>query len=88
MPPQLHQLPQYFTHFFTTQTPQTFYPHLPNHARRTLNPPKHTSLPFPTNKTPYKILPHFQIPIFQHQLFLIFPIIHQPKHKPTPPKLF
>ncbi|WP_145507002.1 DUF1054 family protein, partial [Staphylococcus warneri] len=86
--PRFHQLPHYFTQYFTTQTPQTFYPHLPKHPTTTLNPPKHTSLPFPLNKPPYKILPHFQIRLFTHQLFIIFALIHQPKHNAERVKIF
>lgn len=28
--PQLHQLGEYFTEYFTTQTGETFYPHVAN----------------------------------------------------------
>ena len=38
--PQLHQLGDYFTEYFTTQTGETFYPHVAKHARRSVNPPK------------------------------------------------
>uniref|UniRef100_UPI0011A7241B DUF1054 family protein n=1 Tax=Staphylococcus epidermidis TaxID=1282 RepID=UPI0011A7241B len=79
--PQLHQLPSYFQQYFTTQTPQTFYAHLAKHPPRTLNPPIHTSLPFPPNKPRYKILPHFQIRFFRNHLFIMFRIIHQPTNK-------
>ena len=38
--PQLHELGEYFSDFFTSQTGETFYPHVAKHARRSVNPLK------------------------------------------------
>ena len=52
--PQLHELGEYFSDFFTSQTGETFYPHVAKHARRSVNPPKDTWVAFATNKEAIK----------------------------------
>ncbi|EZS62922.1 UPF0637 protein [Staphylococcus aureus VET0235R] len=86
--PQLHELGEYFSDFFTSQTGETFYPHVAKHARRSVNPPKDTWVAFATNKRGYKMLPHFQIGMFEDQLFVMFGIMHEAKDKATRAKVF
>lgn len=86
--PQLHELGEYFSDFFTSQTSETFYPHVAKHARRSVNPPKDTWVAFTTNKRGYKMLPHFQIGMFEDQLFVMFGIMHEAKDKATRAKVF
>ncbi|MCS5349704.1 YktB family protein [Staphylococcus aureus] len=86
--PQLHQLGEYFSDFFTSQTGETFYPHVAKHARRSVNPPKDTWVAFATNKRGYKMLPHFQIGMFKDQLFVMFGIMHEAKDKASRAKVF
>lgn len=86
--PQLHQLGDYFTEYFTTQTGETFYPHVAKHARRSVNPPKDTWVAFAPNKRGYKMLPHFQIGLFRDQLFIMFGVMHEAKNKAERVKLF
>lgn len=86
--PQLHQLGDYFSDFFTSQTGETFYPHVAKHARRSVNPPKDTWVAFATNKRGYKMLPHFQIGMFKDQLFVMFGIMHEAKDKASRAKVF
>lgn len=86
--PQLHELGEYFSDFFTSQTGETFYPHVAKHARRSVNPPKDTWVAFATNKRGYKMLPHFQIGMFEDQLFVMFGIMHEAKEKATRAKVF
>ena len=86
--PQLHELGEYFSDFFTSQTGETFYPHVAKHARRSVNPPKDTWVAFATNKSGYKMLPHFQIGMFEDQLFVMFGIMHEAKDKATRAKVF
>ncbi|HBI0835178.1 TPA: YktB family protein [Staphylococcus aureus] len=86
--PQLHELGEYFSDFFTSQTGETFYPHVAKHARRSVNPPKDTWVAFVTNKRGYKMLPHFQIGMFEDQLFVMFGIMHEAKDKATRAKVF
>ncbi|EMM3059617.1 TPA: YktB family protein [Staphylococcus aureus] len=86
--PQLHELGEYFSGFFTSQTGETFYPHVAKHARRSVNPPKDTWVAFATSKRGYKMLPHFQIGMFEDQLFVMFGIMHEAKDKATRAKVF
>ncbi|HEF0706417.1 TPA: YktB family protein [Staphylococcus aureus] len=86
--PQLHELGEYFSDFFTSQTGETFYPHVAKHARRSVNPPKDTWVAFATNKRGCKMLPHFQIGMFEDQLFVMFGIMHEAKDKATRAKVF
>ncbi|HHC9639530.1 TPA: YktB family protein [Staphylococcus aureus] len=86
--PQLHELGEYFSDFFTSQTGETFYPHVAKHARRSVNPPRDTWVAFATNKRGYKMLPHFQIGMFEDQLFVMFGIMHEAKDKATRAKVF
>ncbi|HGZ9025320.1 TPA: YktB family protein [Staphylococcus aureus] len=86
--PQLHELGEYFSDFFTSQTDETFYPHVAKHARRSVNPPKDTWVAFATSKRGYKMLPHFQIGMFEDQLFVMFGIMHEAKDKATRAKVF
>ncbi|HCX9262375.1 TPA: YktB family protein [Staphylococcus aureus] len=86
--PQLHELGEYFSDFFTSQTGETFYPHVAKHAIRSVNPPKDTWVAFATSKRGYKMLPHFQIGMFEDQLFVMFGIMHEAKDKATRAKVF
>ena len=86
--PQLHELGEYFSDFFTSQTGETFYPHVAKHARRSVNPPKDTWVAFATSNRGYKMLPHFQIGMFEDQLFVMFGIMHEAKDKATRAKVF
>ncbi|HDF4775522.1 TPA: YktB family protein [Staphylococcus aureus] len=86
--PQLHELGEYFSDFFTSQTGETFYPHVAKRARRSVNPPKDTWVAFATSKRGYKMLPHFQIGMFEDQLFVMFGIMHEAKDKATRAKVF
>ncbi|HDC8112800.1 TPA: YktB family protein [Staphylococcus aureus] len=86
--PQLHELGEYFSDLFTSQTGETFYPHVAKHARRSVNPPKDTWVAFATSKRGYKMLPHFQIGMFEDQLFVMFGIMHEAKDKATRAKVF
>lgn len=79
--PQLHELGDYFSQFLETATGETFYPHVAKHARRVVNPPKDTWAAFATNKRGYKMQPHFQIGLFESQLFVMYGIMHEAKDK-------
>lgn len=79
--PQLNELGTYFTQFLETTTGETFYPHVAKHARRSVNPPKDTWVAFATNNRGYKMLPHFQIGLFEDQLFVMYGVMHEAKDK-------
>ena len=86
--PQLHQLGDYFSEYFTSQTGETFYAHVAKHARRSVNPPVDTWVAFAPNKRGYKMLPHFQIGLFKDHLFLMFGVMHEGKDKVERVKVF
>lgn len=79
--PKLHALGEYFSDFLTTHTGETFFYHVARHARRTVNPPKDTWVAFSTNKRGYKMLPHFQIGLYEDQVFLMYGVMHEAKNK-------
>lgn len=86
--PQLHELGDYFSQFLETATGETFYPHVAKHARRVVNPPKDTWVAFATNKRGYKMQPHFQIGLFEGQLFVMYGVMHEAKDKAQQVKVF
>ena len=47
------------------------------HARRTINPPKDTWVAFANNNRGYKMLPHFQIGLWETHLFIWFAVIYE-----------
>lgn len=51
--------------------------HIAQHLRRTTNPPKDTWMAFASGKRGYKMLPHFQIGLFDDHLFLWFALIYE-----------
>lgn len=79
--PQLNNLGEHFAQYLETITGETFYPHVAKHARRSVNPPKDTWVAFATNNRGYKMLPHFQIGLFEEQLFVMYGVMHEAKDK-------
>lgn len=79
--PQLNHLGDYFAQYLETATGEIFYPHVAKHARRSVNPPKDTWVAFATNNRGYKMQPHFQIGLFESQLFVMYGIMHEAKDK-------
>ncbi|MDQ7193878.1 DUF1054 domain-containing protein [Staphylococcus felis] len=86
--PQLHALGKYFAEYLTSLTGETFYPHVAKHARRTVNPPKDTWVAFATNQRGYKMMPHFQIGLFEDHLFVMYGIMHEDKNKGHDAQIF
>jgi uncharacterized protein YktB (UPF0637 family) len=86
--PQLNNLGDYFAQYLETQTGEVFYPHVAKHARRSVNPPKDTWVAFATNKRGYKMQPHFQIGLFEGQLFVMYGVMHEAKDKAQQVKVF
>ena len=79
--PQLNALGERYSKYLTEQTSDEFFYHVAKHARRTVNPPKDTWVAFATNQRGYKMLPHFQIGLFESQLFIMFGVMHENKDK-------
>ncbi|WP_436861323.1 YktB family protein [Staphylococcus caeli] len=86
--PQLNVLGDYFAQYLETATGEVFYPHVAKHARRSVNPPKDTWVAFATNNRGYKMQPHFQIGLFEDQLFVMYGVMHEDKNKAQQVKVF
>lgn len=79
--PKFHALSEYFTPYLHELTKEEFIPHIAKHARRTINPPKDTWIAFSTNKRGYKMLPHFQIGLWDTHVFVWFAMIYEAPSK-------
>ena len=79
--PKLHSLGDYFAQQLSIMTGEEIFPHVAKHARRTVNPPNDTWVAFATNKRGYKMLPHFQIGLWETHLFVWFAIIYEAPNK-------
>ncbi|MDR6998059.1 DUF1054 domain-containing protein [Neobacillus niacini] len=79
--PKLEFLGQYFSPFLTTLTGDEMYVHVAKHARRTINPPKDTWVAFANNARGYKMLPHFQIGLWNTHIFIWFAVIYEAPQK-------
>jgi uncharacterized protein YktB (UPF0637 family) len=75
--PKLEYLGNYFAPSLTTSTGQEMFAHVAKHARRTKNPPKDTWVAFANNSRGYKMLPHFQIGLWETHLFIWFAVIYE-----------
>lgn len=79
--PKLDALGNYFAPTLSVMTGEEIFPHVAKHARRTINPPKDTWVAFANNKRGYKMLPHFQIGLWQSHVFIWFAIIYEAPQK-------
>ncbi|MFS0861329.1 YktB family protein [Fredinandcohnia sp. 179-A 10B2 NHS] len=75
--PKLEDLGQYFAPTLSSLTGDEIFPHVAKHARRTINPPKDTWVAFANNNRGYKMLPHFQIGLWNTHLFVWFAVIYE-----------
>jgi uncharacterized protein YktB (UPF0637 family) len=79
--PKLESLGHYFSPTLTTLTGDEMHVHVAKHARRTINPPKDTWVAFANNPRGYKMLPHFQIGLWNTHLFIWFAVIYEAPNK-------
>ncbi len=79
--PKLEILGQYFQPTLSSITGDEMYIHVAKHARRTVNPPKDTWVAFANNPRGYKMLPHFQIGLWNTHLFVWFAVIYEAPQK-------
>lgn len=79
--PKLELLGGHFAPTLTTLTGDEFFSHVAKHARRSVNPPKDTWVAFSTNSRGYKMLPHFQIGMWNTHLFIWFAVIYEAPQK-------
>ncbi|HWO96061.1 MAG TPA: DUF1054 domain-containing protein [Bacillus sp. (in: firmicutes)] len=75
--PKLELLGQHFAPSLSARTGDEMFYHVAKHARRTKNPPKDTWVAFASNKRGYKMLPHFQIGLWQTHVFIWFAVIYE-----------
>jgi len=75
--PKLEQLGAYYAPSLSALTGDEMFVHVAKHARRTINPPKDTWVAFANNPRGYKMLPHFQIGLWNTHLFVWFAIIYE-----------
>jgi uncharacterized protein YktB (UPF0637 family) len=79
--PKLESLGHYFAPILSTLTSDEMFVHVAKHARRTINPPKDTWVAFANNPRGYKMLPHFQIGLWNTHLFVWFAVIYEAPQK-------
>lgn len=79
--PKLESLGEYFASTLSTLTGDEMYVHVAKHARRTINPPKDTWVAFANNPRGYKMMPHFQIGLWETHLFIWFAVIYEAPQK-------
>jgi uncharacterized protein YktB (UPF0637 family) len=79
--PKLESLGHYFAPALTTLTGDELFVHVAKHARRSVNPPKDTWVAFANNPRGYKMLPHFQIGLWNTHVFIWFAVIYEAPQK-------
>lgn len=79
--PKLEELGKYFTPELATLTGDEMFYHVAKHARRTKNPPNDTWVAFAANSRGYKMMPHFQIGLWESHLFIWFALIYEAPNK-------
>jgi uncharacterized protein YktB (UPF0637 family) len=79
--PKLEELGSHFTPQLSSLVGDEMYYHVAKHARRTKNPPKDTWVAFAANPRGYKMMPHFQIGLWETHLFVWFALIYEAPNK-------
>jgi uncharacterized protein YktB (UPF0637 family) len=79
--PKLEILGNHFAPTLTTIIGDEMFPHVAKHARRSVNPPKDTWVAFACNARGYKMLPHFQIGMWESHLFIWYAVIYEAAQK-------
>jgi uncharacterized protein YktB (UPF0637 family) len=79
--PKLEDLGQHFTPTLSSIAGDEMHYHVAKHARRTKNPPKDTWVAFASNPRGYKMLPHFQIGLWESHVFIWFAVIYEAPDK-------
>ncbi|RFU63417.1 YktB family protein [Peribacillus glennii] len=79
--PKLQTLGTHFSQELSAKTGDEMFAHVAKHARRTVNPPKDTWVAFAANKRGYKMMPHFQIGLWETHLFIWFAVIYEAPNK-------
>lgn len=79
--PKLEVLGNLFAPTLTSLTGNEMFSHVAKHARRSVNPPKDTWVAFSQNSRGYKMLPHFQIGLWETHIFIWYAVIYEAPQK-------
>jgi uncharacterized protein YktB (UPF0637 family) len=79
--PKLDALGFHFAPTLSSLLGEEMFPHVAKHARRTINPPNDTWVAFSSSKRGYKMLPHFQIGLWESHIFIWFAMIYEAPQK-------
>jgi uncharacterized protein YktB (UPF0637 family) len=79
--PKLEDLGKHFTPELSSLTGDEMFYHVAKHARRTKNPPKDTWVAYAANPRGYKMMPHFQIGLWETHVFIWFALIYEAPNK-------
>lgn len=79
--PKLEWLGKHCSPTLSTLTGDEMFYHVAKHARRTKNPPTDTWVAFSSNNRGYKMLPHFQIGLWESHLFITYALIYEARGK-------
>jgi uncharacterized protein YktB (UPF0637 family) len=79
--PKLQALGEHFSQKLSVMTGDEMYPHVAKHARRTVNPPNDTWVAFAANSRGYKMMPHFQIGLWETHMFIWYAVIYEAPNK-------
>ena len=80
--PKLETLGARLAPALSVQCGEEMFAHVAKHARRTINPPQDTWVAWAANKRGYKMLPHFQVGMWETHLFVWFAVIYESPVKP------
>ncbi|KGX88776.1 YktB family protein [Pontibacillus litoralis] len=75
--PKLQCIAEQIAPSLTAMTGDEMFVHVAKHARRTTNPPNDTWAAVASSKRGYKMLPHFQIGMWESHLFIWFAMIYE-----------
>ncbi|WP_347941741.1 DUF1054 domain-containing protein [Peribacillus simplex] len=79
--PKLQALGEHFSQKLSVMTGDEMHPHVAKHARRSVNPPKDTWVAFAANSRGYKMMPHFQIGLWETHMFIWYAVIYEAPNK-------
>jgi len=75
--PKLEFLGKYFSPILSSLVGEEMFAHVAKHARRTVNPPNDTWVAFAPNPRGYKMVPHFQIGLWETHVFVWYALIYE-----------
>ncbi|WCK53118.1 DUF1054 domain-containing protein [Aneurinibacillus sp. Ricciae_BoGa-3] len=75
--PKLEAIGAHFAPILSAETGDEMFYHVAKHARRTVHPPQDTWVAWAGSKRGYKMLPHFQVGLWETHLFIWFAIIYE-----------